>query len=53
MRILTLHIYNQVGPKISAEASFTPPPENDEQWIGAMQEYYVWLLARNAGGHGQ
>ena len=21
----------------SAEASFTPPPEDDEQWIGAMQ----------------
>ena len=48
-----LHIYYRVGPKFSAEPSFTAPSENNELWIGAMQEDYVWLLARNVGSHGQ
>ena len=30
-----LHIYTRVGPKISTALSFTPPSENDEQWISA------------------
>ena len=48
-----LYIYTRVGREFSLEPSFTPASESDEQWIGEMQEHYVWLLVKNVGSHGQ
>ena len=48
-----LHIYNRVGPKFPAGASFSPPAENKQVFDTCMQEYYVWLLCRVVSSHGK
>ena len=48
-----IHIYKRDGPKFPNEAAFKPPSENDTHLEETMQEYYVWLFARNISSHGQ